>query len=255
MNIGLMGVGKVGNALLWWLENYTDHTVLKKDPAKGFNDDFCNVDAVFISVPVPTNKDTWEQDYSILEGCVYDSPNVPIFVRSTVLPGTCDRLASGSDKSVYACPEFLTERRANLGMSEYPILVGSYGNQMMTEFVKQIFIDKKIITVNNTEAEIGKFFNNINGAVNVMISNEMHQACLKFTNVNYRRALMAANTAGQVGNMYRDVPGPDGHKGYGGNCFLKDTKAFAEALDIDWLKGIVYRNEVIRGEVKGEEQF
>ena len=51
INVGVIGCGVIGGALIDWLENNNKNVkVLKQDPPKGLNDDLSKADAIFISI-------------------------------------------------------------------------------------------------------------------------------------------------------------------------------------------------------------
>jgi UDPglucose 6-dehydrogenase len=54
----------------------------------------------------------------------------------------------------------------------------------------------------------------------------------------------------RIGSGHTKVPGHDGHKGYGGTCFPKDTNAlvnFMKSIDVDSyiLDATIERNETV----------
>ena len=58
INIGIIGCGAIGNALINWVErNNPNVNVLKVAPPKGYNDDLSNADVIFISIHIPTEDD------------------------------------------------------------------------------------------------------------------------------------------------------------------------------------------------------
>src|SRR3990167_8693371 len=117
--VGIVGVGVVGGTLAKWFKEHTDHDVRLDDPQKGHLDFLEDCEAIFISVPVPASPNG--QDFKILEEAVSlaKKHTDKVFIRSTVLPGTNDRLGTIS------MPEFLTERQAYSDITKYPILCGS----------------------------------------------------------------------------------------------------------------------------------
>ena len=56
MQIGIIGVGTVGGTLKRFLEEYKSHNIKCWDPHKNMYDDLTGSDAIFISVPVPSQK-------------------------------------------------------------------------------------------------------------------------------------------------------------------------------------------------------
>ena len=112
VTVGIVGCGKIGSALKRWQECYNKKCRVKiSDPPLGFNDDLSDCDCVFISIHIPTEPDG-SQKLTTLNRIVKNLPDIPIYIRTTVLPGTCDKLSKRYKKDVRFMPEYLTERTA-----------------------------------------------------------------------------------------------------------------------------------------------
>lgn len=227
MKIGIIGVGVVGGALADWIKEFTTHELALWDPFKKHTDDLSNSDAIFICIPVRPNGDGQDQD--ALESCVKLAKNFTdkVFIRSSVLPGTNDRLGT------IACPEFLTARIANAEMNRLPILVG----ETDLETMKLIFPWKKIVMVKNSEAELAKFAHNCFGAVKVTYFNMIYQICQDL-GLDYESVKSGFLMSGFINEPHTKVPGPDGNLGYGGLCFPENMEAM-----ISWLSANGYEND------------
>ena len=214
MVVGLIGVGTVGGTLKKWFEEKTSHVIKCLDPQKGMNDSLRDCDAIFISVPVPPTLEG--QDLTNLREAVSIAKKITqnVFVRSTVLPGTCDSLG------VISMPEFLTERRAYEDMCKYPVLVGSSNLLLITE----LFPNKNLIMVKNVEAELAKFTHNCFGALKVTYFNMIYNIA-KSVGADFESVKEAASITGFIEPTHTQVPGPDGHFGYGGKCFPENVEA------------------------------
>jgi UDP-glucose 6-dehydrogenase len=93
--------------------------------------------------------------------------------------------------------------------------------------------------------------------VKVSFANEMYQVCNALDksglNVDYDKVIEYAKYDSRLGSSHWSVPGPDGHFGYGGSCFVKDLNAMtniADDLKIDtpvldgaWKKNLEVRPE------------
>ena len=224
IKIAVVGCGVIGNALINWLEKNSPETkILKIDPYKNYNDNINEADVIFISIHIPT-EDNGEQNLDILKEIIKSAPNVPIFIRTTLLPGTCDKLSKEFDKKIYFMPEFLTQRTAEEDFNTHPIIFT--GEE---ELLKRIFKNKKYITMTNIEAEITKYTHNVFGALKVTYFNGIYEYC-KQNNANFEKVREGCLLSGYINSPHTFVPGPDGKFGYGGKCFPKDVNAFAEAL-------------------------
>lgn len=222
MKIGIIGVGVVGGALANWLENNTAHDVYRWDPYKGLTEDLHKSDAIFICIPVKPG--IGGQNHAELESTVKFAKSYcdKVFIRSTVLPGTNDRLGT------IACPEFLTARIANDEMDRLPILVGKCD----LELIKSIFTNKQITMVLNQEAELAKFAHNCFGAIKVTYFNIIYDLCSKM-GIDYENVLKGVLLSGFVNKPHAQIPGPDGKLGYGGACFPENMEAMRNWLISD----------------------
>lgn len=220
MKIGIIGVGIVGGALSQWMKINTSHQVAEWDPYKGLNDDLHNTDAIFICTPVKPGPSGQEQ--TELESTVKFAKSYcqNVFIRSTVLPGTNDRLGT------IACPEFLTARIAHEEMQRLPILVGT----SLLPFMTLIFPGKKITIVSNKEAELAKFAHNCFGAMKVTYFNMIYKLCQDL-GLDYKNVLEGVLMSGFINKPHTQVPGPDGALGYGGACFPENMSAMTNYLD------------------------
>lgn len=235
MKIGIIGVGVVGGALSQWLKVNTSHEVAEWDPFKGKNDDLHNTDAIFICIPVKPGPEGQAQEE--LESCVEFAKGYckNVFIRSTVLPGTNDRLGTT------ACPEFLTARIAHDEMTRLPILVGN----CLEAFIKEIFPNKKITMVKNAEAEFAKFAHNCFGAMKVTYFNMIEDVCCDLE-IDYENVKKGFLLSGFINEPHTQVPGPDGKAGYGGQCFPENMEAMLNWIlteeEMTHKKGLVYLN-------------
>lgn len=220
INVAVIGCGVIGGALIKWCEEYnTNVNVLKIDPPKGFNDDIAKADVIFISIHIPTEADG-TQDLKLLESIILQAPDVPIFIRTTLLPGTCKMLSEKYNKDVNFMPEFLTERTAVEDFYRQPMIFSNH-----TDLLKRIFVGKEYLEMTTVEAEITKYAHNVFGALKVSYFNGINELCTKL-DANYEIVQKGCLLSGYINKPHTDVPGPDGKLGYGGKCFPKDVNAF-----------------------------
>ncbi len=220
LNIGIIGLGVIGSVMKKWIEKFNPNcNFLISDPPKGFNDDLSNADIIFISIHIPT-EDNNTQNLSLLKDIIKKCPNKPIFIRTTLLPGTCDKLSKELGKEIFFMPEFLTERTAYEDFCQQSMIYTGY-----EKLLSQIFVGKHYITMSNLEAEIAKYSHNVFGAVKVTYFNGIYELCKKF-GCDYNNIRRGTLLSGYINEHHTMVPGPDGKFGYGGKCFPKDVKAF-----------------------------
>ena len=220
--VGIIGCGVIGGALKKWLEDNTDHQVFVSDPFKGYNDDLSGCDVFFIQIHVPTEADG-TQNLDTFREIISKLPDKPIFIRTTILPGTSGKLSKELNHHVYFMPEFLTERTSVDDFKVQPMVFTAE-----PELLKDIFRGKDYIEMSSLEAEITKYAHNVFGALKVTYFNAIYDYCQKL-GADFTRVHTGCLLSGYINEMHTNVPGPDGKLGYGGKCFPKDVDAFTEA--------------------------
>jgi UDPglucose 6-dehydrogenase len=221
MKVRIYGLGVVGGALYRYL-NARGHEVSRIDPGLGLNETWVDKpDCIFICVPVPTKH--FKLDFSIVEGILkeHQHSTTPIFLKSTVLPGTADNLSQIYNVNIISCPEFLTERNADRDTASLPVIYGKQGHRIMSE----LFPEHARIPMLNAECEMAKYAHNCFGATKVTFFNGIYEQC-SARGLSYDRVLQGILASGHINRQHTQVPGPDGKKGYGGHCFPKDMEAF-----------------------------
>ncbi len=149
INVGIIGCGFVGGALKDWLEhNNPDCKLFISDPPKGYNDDLSNIDIAFLQIHVPT-EDDGTQDLRLMTELIKNLPDVPVFVRTTILPGTSERLSKETGHRVHYMPEFLTER-THIEDFKKQTMVFTGAHDLLTK----IFVGKKFTVMTPLEAEL-----------------------------------------------------------------------------------------------------
>ncbi len=221
IKVGIVGCGFVGGALKAWLdENNPDVEVLVSDPPKGMNDDLSEIDVAFLQIHVPT-EDDGTQDLSLMRRLISDLPKVPVFVRTTILPGTSERLSRETGHQVCYMPEFLSER-THIEDFRRQTLVFTGAEELLA----RVFRGKRFVTMTPLEAEVTKYAHNVFGAYKVTYFNALREYCERM-GADWTRVHDGCLLSGYINDTHTYVPGPDGRCGYGGKCFPKDVNAFA----------------------------
>ncbi len=219
MKVGIIGCGVIGTALKKWIENNTTHTVAVSDPYKGYNDDMTPCDIFFIQIHVPTEPDG-TQNLDTFREIISKLPDKPIYIRTTILPGTSEKLSKELNHHVYFMPEFLTERTSVQDFETQPMVFTGD-----VELLKQVFVNKNYVEMTSVEAEITKYCHNVFGALKVTYFNAIYDLCQRM-GADYTKVHTGTLLSGYINDMHSQVPGPDGKFGYGGKCFPKDVDAF-----------------------------
>lgn len=276
--VGVIGVGMVGQALV---DTFCQHdTVLSYDRKHGYRHHYpefdCkyeieafggdpyqilarDCDLLFLCVPTPMHPDG-RQDLSILES-VLDalSPWVTgclIVIKSTVLPGTTDRLQNEHPHcQIVFNPEFLREATATEDFrTQDRVIVGTAG-QPAEALAALYAVTHPTATYYETDAltaELVKYTANCFLATKVSFANEIAQIAAAM-GVDYAELLRLLVTDPRIGTSHLQVPGPDGHKGFGMTCFPKDINALIDCahahgvrptvLEAVWQKNLEVRPE------------
>lgn len=218
----------------------------------------------FVCVPTPMFEDG-SADLSIVESVLEELASVPgervAVVKSTVPPGSTKRWNEHFNKDglhVVFNPEFLTEANALDDMrNQNRIILG--GPRPHINRVKQLFQQAfptiQLVKTSSTTAEMVKYVTNCFLATKVAFANEMAQICEKLDenglDIDYDKVVEYAKYDDRIGKSHWAVPGPDGHRGYGGHCLPKDLNSLiflAKELEIDpkvmssvWAKNLEVR--------------
>lgn len=249
MFIGVIGVGVVGGAVLKaFSESRNSFEVVGYD-IKG---EHCSEDAwrrivsladiAFVCAPSPTVDG--RQDISavndVMARLAESNFRGVVCLKSTVLPGTTDRLAKETGLRICHNPEFLTAAKPYEDfINQQAIIVG--GCKGDTEVVKKAYeklfspfdipcycYDSPMIT------EIAKYMRNNYLAVKVAFANEFYALC-EMVGCDYDTVKQAMLSQGGVEQGHWKVPGPDGKKGYSGMCLPKDARAMLFFMEYNGL--------------------
>jgi UDPglucose 6-dehydrogenase len=234
MIIGIIGQGFVGNAIYQKFKNYYNVLTFDLDNSKCNSTEkelIENSEVIFVCLPTPMNQDG-SCNIDIVEGVIKKINDTVkdkiVVIKSTIVPGTTDRLNSKYENITIAFnPEFLTERNA---IEDYEnqnrIILG--GPRTATTKLKQVFSKvfpkAEIIKTDSTHAEMVKYLINTFLSVKVSFANEIYQLCGKLS-IDYDKVVEYATHDERLGNSHWSVPGHDGDYGFGGHCFPKDLSA------------------------------
>lgn len=243
--VGIVGCGFVGGALKRWLEEHNpDIEIRVSDPPKNYNDSLESCDVIFISIHIPTETDG-TQDLGLLKSIIAELPDKPIFIRTTVLPNTCDSLAKEFNKKIYFMPEFLTERTAYNDFCSQPMIF--CGEEKL---LGSIFVGKKHICMSNFEAELTKYAHNVFGALKVTYFNGINELCEKYK-CDYQTVQKGILLSGYINDTHTYIA-LDGKLGYGGKCFPKDTNAFERFTKGSQINKLISATKEINKIYRGE---
>ena len=99
------------------------------------------------------------------------------------------------------------------------------------------------------EAEMVKSAQNTMLASRVAISNMIYDGC-QANGIDYNKIRDIAFTPFEIiGPHMTIVPGPDGHRGFGGKCLPKDIRGFSTVYNSPLLKEIIKYNDTLRDDL------
>lgn len=235
MKIGLIGKGTVGKAVYEGL-THLGHKMSFFDPAyEGSTlQDVLDTECVFICVP--TNQAAnGDCDTSIVEKVIAELDAAGykglVGLKSTCVPGTADRLsAQHPNLRICSVPEFLRAKTALADfMYNHDLLV--IGSEREEDFiiVKAIHgnLPQNVACVKPAEAEVIKYFNNVNHSVQIIFANIAHDVC-KALGADYNNVYNAIIKRECFNPAY--LMCNDNLRGFGGHCLPKDTSAWANLV-------------------------
>lgn len=229
MRIAVIGCGFVGGATFRWFQE-THRDVVAHDPPRGMVADLARANILFVCVPTPYTSGGF--DASIVDYAINNIPGSKVVVvKSTVLPGTTDRLqAAHPQHKVLFCPEFLRERTAYDDFAHPDRqVVGVTSTDHIAE-ARQLLsilpIAQRTSIVKANVAEMTKYFSNCFLSMRVAFANQVADLC-GAAGIDYAEVQELAEADPRIGRGYLDV-GTDGYRGYGGTCFPKDMRSLIE---------------------------
>lgn len=191
-----------------------------------------DAEIVLVTVGTPS-RDDGSADLSYLESALTALSNVrfatwpTIVIRSTVPPGTCDRLASfvGQWGELVFAPEFLREGSAVKDfLTPARIIVGSRKASIAVQYVRLFeSLNTPVVFTSLCNAELIKCCSNAFLAMKITYANEVANLC---------DALGAYSDDVLRGMGYDPRIGSDFLRpgiGFGGPCFEKDVKSIRHA--------------------------
>jgi UDPglucose 6-dehydrogenase len=228
MKVKIYGYGWVGKAMQTLFPEAGVH-----DPSQGM---FCEekCDVAFVCVPTPLLDG--KLDTSIVEEVINKSEEDLIILRSTVMPGTCDKLG----KNIVFQPEYLGETVAHPMSDQHSrpfIIIGGTpeNRRKAIELYQTVFnANITIRQVSNYEAEIIKLSENRAIAYKVAQCQELYDVC-QLTGVDYNVIREAVYGDDPRMNLWWTFVYPEA-RGFSSKCIPKDVygwAAWAESAGYD----------------------
>lgn len=264
--VGQVGYGFIGNSVVELFRPYCTVLVYDKAGYEGKREPqgahLCNTldsvvqdsEVIFVAVPTPM-KSSGECHTGIVESVIQDIQNSAlklgrdlgsfiVVIKSTVPPGFTRKMQDKYAMRILFSPEFLTEANAvNDFKTANRVLLGGdlEDARVVFKYFEGVWPSRivgpafdpthpdgpvQIVQCESEVAEFVKLSTNVHLTSRVMISNEIYLLCQKL-GVNYEDVKLLTQLDRRIGLSHMNVPGPDGHLGYGGHCFVKDTQNLA----------------------------
>lgn len=190
-------------------------------------------DIIFVAVPTPTTPEG--HDGSIIENVLKDLKDRIVVIKSTVLPGTGERLQKKfKSLTLLSCPEFLGESTAAYDAA-HPIMnivgmpIDTPKHRRAAKQVMALLPSSPFSLIcSSTEAELKKYAHNTSGYIQIVVFNLFYDLAQKLGAdwEPIQRALVANPF---IASRYSH-PVHKGGRGAGGNCFIKDFAALRKFI-------------------------
>jgi UDPglucose 6-dehydrogenase len=243
--IGIVGYGMVGKAVAC---GFGKTGKLISDPQ--YNDLSIgymvsrNPQAIFVCVPTPTDNSNYKILREVLDTIKSNNYTGLVIVKSTVLPSVL------SSYDVVYNPEFLSRATYEEDFVNPPfVLFGGTPDkvqQAIDLYKKYSTVNMSVVKTTDIEtASLAKYAMNSFYALKVTHMNAIYDVANSI-GADYAQLVDVLKMQPWMGTHHFNVPGPDGERGFGGPCLPKDTKALADAFDIELLKTVLEVNEQYR---------
>lgn len=230
MKVGIIGLGVIGTAQTGL---FHEHDLVTYDPATDSDypyDEIADCDFAIICVGTPQTA-TGHADLAYVEAAAQALPDgLPAVLRSTVPPGTTDRVLNATGRLYCHAPEFMGENVLHSWQhpADVPYMILG-GTPEATLFFKTRFthvFPGVIHECTAMESELAKYAANLYWATRVTFINELALICNQF-GVDYERVREAWLSDPRMTSVYTKRAGYP--PGFDGRCWPKDLAALIAA--------------------------
>ncbi|MBN2583957.1 MAG: hypothetical protein JXL80_12900 [Planctomycetes bacterium] len=249
--VGIVGYGVVGRSLHQLFGD--DAVTYDQDGTAADRKKINACQVTFVSVPTPMSADG-SCDTSIVGNCIEWIESPYIVIRSTVAPGTTERLCRETGKHVLFQPEYLGETVAhpmtNVHARQFIVLGGPLADcSAVADVYKRYYhSDLQFYFTSSRAAEVAKYMENSFYAVKVIFCNEFFSiAQAHGVDFNELRELWLADP--RISRDHTFVY-PD-NRGFSGKCLPKDISAIIKSsadngCKAELMKAVMAINDVYR---------
>ncbi|MDZ4228347.1 MAG: hypothetical protein U1E54_03815 [Candidatus Levybacteria bacterium] len=220
-------------------------------------------DLAIVCVPTPMQDDPTMEfqkvDLTIIEDVIGWLQTPLILIKSTVPPGTVERLsAKWPKKRIVFSAEYVGEGKYHISpwkymsptdptLHEFQIFGGRKEDceAVANHFIKRLGPEKTYYIVDSIEAEIIKYAENSWGAMKVIWAQEFYDLCQKM-GASWIRVREGWALDNRVEKMHTAVFVDD--RGFAGKCYPKDINGIVSAadevgVDMSLLKAVLRKNK------------
>lgn len=250
MKIAIIGLGWVGKAMQ---KLFPDAYVYDPYTVGGKKNEVNKCEIAFICVPTPNNKKN-KLDTSIVEECVSWCKCPLLVIRSTVNPGTTDRLVKKYKKRIVMQPEYLGETpnhpMFDLKIRQFIIIGGipKDRRKIINLYTTVYNANVNIRQVSAYEAEVIKLTENRAIAFKVAQCQELYDVC-ENTGIDYYTIRDAVYGDDPRFNLWWTFVFPE-KRGFNSKCIPKDVYAWCA-----WAESCGYSPELTKALLKVNEKY
>lgn len=232
--IGIIGYGYVGKSMYQffkkhyhtiWYDPYIEHSCTK--------DEINECDLAIVCVMTAANPDG-SCDTSIVESTIKWLSTPLILIKSTIPPGTTDRLIVESGKGICFSPEYIGESEYDTGQYNFNkevkntpfITIGGcpiIANRILNMIVPILGPNKTYHMTTAIAAELAKYMENSYLATKIVFCYEFEQICQTF-DVPYHMVRECWLLDPRIGSSHTAIFTAN-KTPYAGKCLPKDVKA------------------------------
>lgn len=248
--VAIIGYGWVGKAMKQLFPDAYVYDITIPDSSM---DEVNKCEIAFVCVPTPCPNEG-ELDMSIVEKCVAECECKLIVIRSTVNPGTCDRLVKKYSKHICHQPEYLGETPAHpmLDPRTRPFLIigGEKPDRLrLIELYQTVYnANITIRQVSNYESEVIKLTENRAISFKVAQCQELYDVCIR-ASLDYYTIRDAVYGDDPRFNLWWTFVYP-GKRGFNSKCIPKDIYAWCA-----WAESLGYEPEITRAVLKKNKKW
>jgi UDPglucose 6-dehydrogenase len=256
VKVAVVGLGVVGSAQVRLLEQ--NYEVVGYDKASGLDypaEQIGQCEFAVIAVGTPSYQDGSINLDHVMEAVAQLPGAMPVMVRSTVIPGTCQWLADVHEGYVAHVPEFMHERIGGpwKDTTDVPFAVlgcdDPAGTQFFLKHLRALPWDAQIQATSTVTSELVKYVANLHWATQVTFVNEM-AGIAKAAGADWEVVRTAWLMDSRLTDEYTSMAGFE--PGFGGRCWPKDLGALiAAAKELDYyphfLEAVQEANRRFRG--------